>query len=236
MGKLLDVLGVSTATQSNLPSDVLDGELFIIGLQKVYENSPESANKDNLANTIAETIRLLLLEVKKYEVVNSVLPQPTPQPTPQPIPQVQPQPTPQIQTRPQVQPQVQVQPQPQPQPTPPPTKPKKPRPPKPVSVQINCSRKFCVGDDTSVGKIEEIWRRPDGTFQYLCDGTYYDEKFVLPLQPSTPQNRQAELDALENELNELEEAIVIFDVNEPEYQELIDEINKIKNQIINLTP
>lgn len=119
MGRLLDALGVSSATQSNLPTDILDGELFIIGLQTVYGNSPDSPNKDVLANTIAETIRMLLLEVKNYEVIGSVAPQPQYlQPKPPPTP-----PTPPTPPSP---------PTPQPTPPTPPTPPSPPSPPMPT--------------------------------------------------------------------------------------------------------
>jgi hypothetical protein len=43
------------------------------------------------------------------------------------------------------------------------------------------------------------------------------------------------LDELENEINELQEAIVIFDTDEPEYKELMDEIITKQNEIKYLT-
>lgn len=62
MGKLLTILGVKD--QSNLPPDIFVAENLIVGMQFIYENSPESPKKATLAKTIAETIRLTLQQIK----------------------------------------------------------------------------------------------------------------------------------------------------------------------------
>jgi hypothetical protein len=62
MGKLLTILGVTD--QSNLTEDILTAENLIIGMQYIYENSPESEQKESLAIAIAETIRLTLQQIK----------------------------------------------------------------------------------------------------------------------------------------------------------------------------
>jgi hypothetical protein len=68
MGKLLTILGISDEVQDKLPNDVLEGEQFLNVLQTVYEQSPESAKKEALANAIAENVRLLLAEVAKVKI------------------------------------------------------------------------------------------------------------------------------------------------------------------------
>ena len=62
MGKLLTILGITD--QSNLTEDILTAENLIIGMQYIYENSPESEQKESLAIAIAETIRLTLQQIK----------------------------------------------------------------------------------------------------------------------------------------------------------------------------
>jgi outer membrane biosynthesis protein TonB len=189
MGKLLDVLGIDATIQPHLPQDIVDAEIFIIGLQSIYENSPESSKKDTLANTIAELVRLMMLEIQN--IVTGVTPMPQPQTQPvQPTPQPPQQPQPQVQV-----PQPPQQVQPQTPPTPAPTRPTRPRPPKPPK----------------------------------------PPKPSIPPTPPIDDHRQARLDALEDELNEIQEAIVVFDTDEPEYQELNNRIIEIQNEINTLT-
>jgi hypothetical protein len=57
----------------------------------------------------------------------------------------------------------------------------------------------------------------------------------IPPTPPIDDHRQARLDALEDELNEIQEAIVVFDTDEPEYQELNNRIIEIQNEINTLT-
>ena len=61
MGKLLEVLG---ATETN-NKELLQAEELILGLQEIYQNSPESNKKNKLANAIAEAIRLLLKQIRE---------------------------------------------------------------------------------------------------------------------------------------------------------------------------
>jgi hypothetical protein len=122
MGKLLTILGISDEVQDKLPNDVLEGEQFLNVLQTVYEQSPESAKKEALANAIAENVRLLLAEVAKVKIEvqqQPTAPQPPVQQPPAPQPPA-PQPTP---TQP-------TPPQPTPPSTPSPKKPKAPKKPK----------------------------------------------------------------------------------------------------------
>jgi outer membrane biosynthesis protein TonB len=63
MGKLLTILGISEDKQLRLPKKILQAEKIIAGLQTIYSQSPESSKKDILADTIAETTRLLLAEI-----------------------------------------------------------------------------------------------------------------------------------------------------------------------------
>ncbi len=63
MGKLLTILGISEDKQLRLPKKILQAEKIIAGLQTIYSQSPESNKKDILADTIAETTRLLLAEI-----------------------------------------------------------------------------------------------------------------------------------------------------------------------------
>lgn len=62
MGKLLTILGVTD--QSNLTEEIITAENLIIGMQYIYENSPENEQKESLAKAIAETIRLTLQQIK----------------------------------------------------------------------------------------------------------------------------------------------------------------------------
>jgi hypothetical protein len=117
MGKLLTILGISDEVQDKLPNDVLEGEQFLNVLQTVYEQSPESAKKEALANAIAENVRLLLAEVEKVKIEDKK--QPTAPQPPVQQPSVQ-QPTP---TQP-------TPTQPTPPSTPSPKKPKAPKKPK----------------------------------------------------------------------------------------------------------
>lgn len=71
MGKLLKILGVPESVQENLPSDIFQGEQMINVMQTVYESAPESNKKVALAKAIAESVRLLLLEVEKYKGITS---------------------------------------------------------------------------------------------------------------------------------------------------------------------
>lgn len=117
MGKLLTILGISDEVQDKLPNDVLEGEQFLNVLQTVYEQSPESAKKEALANAIAENVRLLLAEVAKVKIDDKKQPSAPPPAVQQPPAQQPPatQPTP---------------PQPTPPSTPSPKKPKAPKKPK----------------------------------------------------------------------------------------------------------
>jgi hypothetical protein len=63
MGKLLTILGISEDKQLRLPKKILQAEKIIAGLQTIYSQSPESNKKNILADTIAETTRLLLAEI-----------------------------------------------------------------------------------------------------------------------------------------------------------------------------
>jgi hypothetical protein len=73
MGKLLTILGITD--QSNLTEDVLTAENLIIGMQYIYENSPESEQKESLAIAIAETIRLTLQQIKGLPLTPPQAPQ-----------------------------------------------------------------------------------------------------------------------------------------------------------------
>jgi len=79
MGKLLTILGISEDKQLRLPKKILQAEKIIAGLQTIYSQSPESSKKDILADTIAETTRLLLAEIG-----NVKLQEPMPKQEPQP--------------------------------------------------------------------------------------------------------------------------------------------------------
>ena len=62
MGKLLTILGVNE--QSNLTDDIFTAEELIVGMQYIYQNAEESPKKDKLAKAIAESVRLLLQQVR----------------------------------------------------------------------------------------------------------------------------------------------------------------------------
>lgn len=128
MGKLLTILGISDEVQDKLPNDILEGEQFLNVLQTVYEQSPESAKKEALANAIAENVRLLLAEVAKVKIEvqqQSTAPQPAVQqpPAPQQPPATQQTPAQPTPTQPTTT-------QPTPPSTPSPKKPKAPKTPK----------------------------------------------------------------------------------------------------------
>jgi hypothetical protein len=68
MGKLLTILGISEDKQLRLPKKILQAEKIIAGLQTIYLDAPESSKKDALADTIAETTRLLLAEINNVKL------------------------------------------------------------------------------------------------------------------------------------------------------------------------
>jgi hypothetical protein len=73
MGKLLTILGVTD--QTNLTEEIITAENLIIGMQFIYENSPESHKKESLAIAIAETIRLTLQQIKGLPLTPPQAPQ-----------------------------------------------------------------------------------------------------------------------------------------------------------------
>lgn len=65
MGNLLTTLGIDQSTQNMLPKDVLEAETFVTAMQVVYESTPEGSRKELLASTIAENVRLILKEINR---------------------------------------------------------------------------------------------------------------------------------------------------------------------------
>jgi hypothetical protein len=84
MGALLTALDVNESAQDKLSTATFQAEKLIIGLMNIYQNLPSNNNKKELlANTIAETTRMMLLKVRQeLEMPNQTTPTQTqPQPT-----------------------------------------------------------------------------------------------------------------------------------------------------------
>jgi outer membrane biosynthesis protein TonB len=116
MGKLLTILGIEPKNQLKLSKDIMDSEELLILMQEVYAQSPETKQKDRLAITIAESIKLLLAQVKK-ELSQEGMPSPPPalpkQSTPPPPPPPSPHPPPQPSPEPEPEPEPQPEPKPE---------------------------------------------------------------------------------------------------------------------------
>jgi hypothetical protein len=72
MGKLLSVLGISEEKQAKFPEVIFRGEKVVDALQRVYANAPESPKKELLAKSIAESVRLLLVQVQPYLIEEKI--------------------------------------------------------------------------------------------------------------------------------------------------------------------
>jgi hypothetical protein len=206
MGILLTALGIDEETQNILNDEIFEAEIFLIGLKDIYQNIPISnPKKKKLAKTIAELSRQILLEVQKEIGIAqprtaTSTPTPTSAPMPVPAPVSTPTPTPSPTPSP-----APSQPQPQPQPsTPSAPQPKtrgrkpKPTPPAPPSMP--------TPPPSAPQPVP-----PQG------ESDFYDEDDYTTWTT----------DALQEEANNIREAMEIFEKADPEYQELDFKLDNI---------